>query len=400
MRYDLRGKFVCGKCFGDEGLVDYCLSYGQRKKCDFCRTRSDDRIAAPLYEVLDHVKECVFKEYDNPDNAGLPYESAEGGYQGTTYDTEEVLESLDLDFRRDKTNTLRDIVINSLGNDLWSDAEPFRLTAQQHLDYGWDHFCEVIKHERRYFFFQIGSGTADPEEELDTPAEILRRIFDYAEEVGAFVTMPAGTRLYRARFQPIGKGYRTAGELGPPPAEFATQTNRMSPPGIVMTYVSEDRATALAETVSGRGTYAIGEFLTERPALILDLSNLPSTPSIFAEIPDSYPYNPRPRIGFLQNVSREISRSIARDDRVHVEYVPTQVVTEYVRAVLTIDGRNVDGIRFQSSRNRKKTAMVLFANRDNLVLEKGEQGEWYALNRDRWLRLDKASSKRVLKLPT
>ncbi|MBN9181034.1 MAG: RES family NAD+ phosphorylase, partial [Microbacterium sp.] len=215
-----------------------------------------------------------------------------------------------------------------------------------------------------------------------------------------FVTMPAGTLLFRARFQPAGKVYRTAGELGPPPVDFATQTNRMSPPGIVMTYVSEDRATALAETVNGRGTYAIGEFLTERPALILDLSNLPPTPSIFAEIPDSYPYDPRPRIGFLQSVSREISRSIARDDRVHVEYVPTQVVTEYVRAVLTIDGRNVDGIRYRSSRNWKKTAMVLFADRNNLVLERGEQGEWYGLNRDRWLRLDKASSKRVLKLPT
>lgn len=44
--------------------------------------------------------------------------------------------------------------------------------------------------------------------------------------------------------------------------------------------------------------------------------------------------------------------------------------------------------------------MVLFADRDNLVLERSEQGEWYSLSRDRWLRLDKASSKRVLKLPT
>jgi hypothetical protein len=30
--------------------------------------------------------------FDDPANAGLPYESAEGGYQGTTYETDEVLE--------------------------------------------------------------------------------------------------------------------------------------------------------------------------------------------------------------------------------------------------------------------------------------------------------------------
>lgn len=63
-----------------------------------------------------------------------------------------------------------------------------------------------------------------------------------------FVTEPAGMRLYRARRQPAGKTYATAGSLGPPPRDVAIQTNRMSPPGIVMTDVSEDIDTALAET--------------------------------------------------------------------------------------------------------------------------------------------------------
>lgn len=36
----------------------------------------------------------------------------------------------------------------------------------------------------------------------------------------------------------------------------------------------------------------------------------------------------------LRRISFEISWPIARDDRVHIEYVPTQVVTEYVRIVV------------------------------------------------------------------
>ena len=47
----------------------------------------------------------------------------------------------------------------------------------------------------------------------------------------------------------------------------------------------------------------------------------------------------RPRILFLWKLSREISRPIARDDRVHIEYLPTQVVTEYLRTSVTVDGK-------------------------------------------------------------
>src|SRR5262249_27106744 len=155
-------------------------------------------------------------------------------------------------------------------------------------------------------------------------------IFAYAETAGAFVKLPSGSRIFRARHQPKGKTYATAATLGPPPVEHAIQTNRMSPPGIVMTYVADNPETALAETASGIGTFAIAEFVTERDALILDLTHLPRAPSAFSALPDTLEYDPRPRLRFLHWISRVISRPIARDDRVHIEYVPTQVVTEYV----------------------------------------------------------------------
>lgn len=388
-------EFVCGACFGDDGMQEFCANHAERNECDFCDATGSEPIAAPLDEVIEHISRCVHIHFDDPANAGLPYESAEGGYQGTTYMTYEVFEELGLDFPKDKDDRLRNAIENGLDNDLWSDADPFALTQDQQLRFSWEKFCHVIKHERRYFFLQEKKKKRRyNDDELFAPAQILKMIFAFAEDAGAFVKLPAGTHIFRARHQPAGKTYATAGSLGSPPRDHAIQTNRMSPPGVVMTYASEDRETALSETADEPSTFAVGEFVIERDLLILDLTCLPYAPSVFAELPDGYEYDPRPRLNFLRSINSEISRPIARDDRVHIEYVPTQVVTEYVQTAVRIKRRKVDGIRYNSSRKHAKTALVLFADQDNLILEKPERPDFYRLE-GRWLRLAKASRTKV-----
>jgi RES domain len=138
----------------------------------------------------------------------------------------------------------------------------------------------------------------------------------------------------------------------------------------------------------------IGEFVIERDLLILDLTSLPSTPSLFAELPDVQEYDPRPQLNFLHSISRQISQPIARDDRVHIEYVPTQVVAEYVRTAVRVKGRKVDGIRYRSSRRRAESALVLFADQRNLILDEAERPDFYDL-KDRWMRLVTASHAEV-----
>jgi hypothetical protein len=296
----------------------------------------------------------------------------------------------------DEGDRLHNTIAKGVGNDLWSEAEPYALSPVQQLAFSWERFCKTVKHQRRYFFLHEEKKRPWPDhDELYSPAEILRAIFSFAEHAGAFGTMPAGTALFRARQQPKGKQYATPGSLGPPPTVHAIKTNRMSPPGVVMTYAAEDRDTALAETADEAGTYAMGEFTNDRELLILDLTRLPDVPSVFAELPDTMG-DPRPQLGFLHSISREISRPIARDDRVHVEYVPTQIVTEYVRTAVTIGKRKVDGIRYNSSRRHAATALVLFADQSNLILGKDERPEFYRTD-DRWLRLVKAGETRVTK---
>ncbi len=367
-------------------------SRAESKECSFCGATADEPIAAPFDDVVEHIAGCIGRHYTDPANT-LPYESAEGGYQGTTYSTDEMFDEVGLDFPNDSDDQLRTAISDYLENDLWSDMYPFTLSSGEQLQFSWEEFCRFIKHERRYFFTQ--SKRKRDDDELYGPREILKLIFSYAEEAGTFVTLPQGTRVFRVRYQPGGCTFTSARSLGPPPTEHAVQTNRMSPAGVVMMYAADDLDTALAETVSNAGTYAIGEFITERDAIILDLTQLPEPPSFFAEIPDTSEYDPRPRLGFLHSINRDISRPIARDDRVHVEYVPTQVITEYVRTAVTIDGRQVDGIRYQSSRRNAGTALVLFADQNNLVLEADEQRAFYSLHSDHWLRLSRASTRAV-----
>lgn len=387
MHYDYDSEFVCGECFNDDGLKDFCLAHAEETECDFCGAKSADPIAAPLEEVIGHIRRCLYEHYDDPANAGLPYESREGGWQGPTYDTQDIFDTFNLDFPRDGGDRLRDAVINGMDNDLWTEVNPYSLTQIERLKFSWERFCETIKHKRRYFFLnEERELSRDDRDELFDPAEILRMIFAFAEQAGAFVDLPAGSHFYRARHQPKDKLYTTACSLGPPPVGQAIKTNRMSPAGVVMTYASEDSETALAETADEPGVFAVGEFAIDEAALLLDLTRLPPPPSVFTELPDSMEYDPRPQLNFLHSIAVEISRPIARDDRVHIEYVPTQVVTEYVRTAVRIRNRKVEGIRYNSSRKKGATSLVLFADQNNLVLDEDERPLFYHVER-RWIRL-------------
>ena len=70
----------------------------------------------------------------------------------------------------------------------------------------------------------------------------------------------------------------------------------------------------------------------------------------------------RQPIAFLNKLERNLTGTVARDDKVHIEYVPTQVVTEYVRHRLKdAQGEPMDGILYRSSRDHTSKAAVIFA---------------------------------------
>ena len=80
-----------------------------------------------------------------------------------------------------------------------------------------------------------------------------RQIHEMMEDHGVDVDHSTLNHFFRARYEPDGQHFTFAEALGPPPENRANQTNCMSPPGIVMTYVADDENTALADTANGPG---------------------------------------------------------------------------------------------------------------------------------------------------
>jgi RES domain len=102
----------------------------------------------------------------------------------------------------------------------------------------------------------------------------------------------------------------------------------MSPAGISMFYGSDDKQTTLAEMPALPKYYAIGTFETLGPLRVLDLTKV-KYPSIFDD-DEKADYD---WLLFMSHFLRDFSSPIKRDDDIHIDYVPTQVVTEYRNSV-------------------------------------------------------------------
>ena len=356
--------FVCVNCFDDPGLVSFIKENAVEEECSFCPTVGTTPIAACVDEVSKHFLECLYREYDLAVNQ-LGWEGREGGWMGTYWDSDELVEKLELEFPQDNRYQLLPYLFGEDRDQDWCEAHAYGLDDEELARFSWEHFCHVVMHQRRYFFLDSDRDPDDPE--IHSPGEVLRTIFEYASQVGLFLKMLPGANLFRARWEGDNPHFETAQELGPPPADKATQSNRMSPAGIPMFYACDDAETALRETANGPGYFAVGQFEVLRAVTLLDLSTIQPIPSLFEHISDSTGFLPRRVLTFLNHVVTQIAHPIERGDRTHIDYVPTQVVTEFIRDQLTWDGSHIDGIKYPSSVHPGHASYVLFAEQDNLL---------------------------------
>jgi len=349
---------VCVRCFDDDDLQDFIRAFETKGRCSFCHARNV--LIASLSDMADHLRGFMDENYSKAAN-DLPYESREGGYQGgSIYSTWEVLiEEIGLPLRGDGEVELGEALADAIGDDVWCDYDWTALDLDESLQYSWDRFCETVKHHRRFFFQGVGrskySGVDDR-----SPMEILIDIKRLIKGSGLIRTMPKGYRLYRARPREGRTRYTAAADLASPPVEFALQSNRMNPPGIPMFYGAESPKLAVAEVRDSKAS--IGRFQTTRKVRILDLANLPSMPGFFS----GAHRNHRLYLSFLHAFTREIVKPIPRDERTHINYLPTQVFTEYLRDA-RFGGKKIDGIRYPSATGKAGANVVLFATQEDFL---------------------------------
>jgi len=382
-----RDKHVCTECISDDDLREVIETNLDSHKCDYCGKSSDDLIAAPLDVVTERIWECVSEVYVNPVEE-LPYETAEGGWQGAdVYDPWQLLNE-EIGLGVEDENLLEDIVGSSPEPE-WTKRDWVLLEPNKRQAYGWEAFKRAVKHKRRFTFWTMEEATEDPHHPDYLPvSRMLDEIRDAVNTAELVKNLPAGSRFWRVRIHKTNVDLAHDHELCSPPAESATQPNRMSPGGIPMFYGSEDLDTAVDETFDpsrAEGKAITGAcFAATRAMRILDLFDLPEPPGFFA----SGTHEIRETIKFLRQFARDLSQPIPRDGKEHIDYVPSQAFTEFVRYHMKAqNGESIDGIRYRSSRNGRP-CIVLFCERENCIATE----DWQRA--ERILRLEECSLQR------
>ena len=217
---------VCSSCFEDEDLRAWIRAANEPRGCDACG--GYDSPTCKLEDLCQHIQSCL-QNYWGFAVEQLPYESAEGGYQGDTWTTYELLvEEVGLSLPRDTENRLFYALLGQLTDETWCENDWLTLDEDVALRTSWERFCETIKHKRRFFFHADGTDDRDSY----TPASLLNVIARICQNIGLIRELTPTTKLWRSR-PDIRRGSRvTAADFGPPPVEFALQSNRMNPPGI------------------------------------------------------------------------------------------------------------------------------------------------------------------------
>ena len=345
-------KFVCSGCVNDPFLEAKLDEAAEEEACSFCGTVP----AADLVVLLDEIDAYLKTEYEDPVHS-LMYISREGGYQGTVDPGDDLI--CDLLYPWFDSEEALEAVASAFADSYWCERDYARLKYDEKLRYGWERFSDEVKHHTRYRFFRRTPEEGDCNDELP-PEEMLDELGTLLNRLDLYDVIPTGSAIFRARVADDELPC-TAEELGPPPKGIGMRSNRMSAAGIPMFYGAFDKKTAVLETLDPKiekgKVITIGTFGTNRDLLTVDLTDLPPFPSPFDR---AERHLSRPR-AFLGDFTKEFSRPVERDGHEHVEYVPTQVVSEFLRyRHRGTDDRPIDGVIYNSAKEGGGKAVVLF----------------------------------------
>jgi hypothetical protein len=224
--------------------------------------------------LIQQVLEGIHFEWDDLSSAGLAYESAEGGWQGQVLFTSEVLDEVSLDV---SYYAIIEDICSAIHNEGWCERNPYSLTYDRSLYYGWRKFCDFVCHSSRYVFLKARNDNWDPEQHDEiNPVSILDALGKLILRLDLLRTIPFGKKIHRVRVD-ASSFTPSAATMGSPPLALATMANRMSPAGISMFYGAFDLQAAIDETYDnkldkGKKVYC-STFRPVRELTVVDLAS-------------------------------------------------------------------------------------------------------------------------------
>lgn len=360
-------KYVCTRCLSEPAIQQFIQNNPIHKPCSYCD--SANRPCSSIDVVTEYILECIATEFESAIYR-TPYDGSDGGYQVETFNTYELLYNVAPIEAHDEV--LEDIV-SEIGDETW--VESFDLSPEFYFRMGWARLVETTRKRRFTALLDTPeTGSLDAEESA-SPQASIKYILKAFENFSCVRALPSDTILYRIRRCKKPGRLESAREMGSPPADKATQANRMSPVGVSMFYGALDAKTANEETAptekdkESKPYVHIAEFVASRTLFLVDFIKILNTSISLYENKKEQ----RAQLRLLHNLIQKFSKQRTENANEHLEYLPTQIITEYFRYCFEYNERPVDGIIYKSSvgaRGAGGKCVVLFVENDDCV-EKG-----------------------------
>ena len=347
-------KYVCGRCVKEDALEAILEEEARaRLRCNFC----DSAPAASVDVLLEAFTNGLRNEYEDAIDSA-PWEGREGGFQvNPQWDTWDLVDEFAEVFAG---RGLLDAVQEAMHHIIWVEKDWVTRRRDDVFNEAWDLFCEAVKFKTRFVFWNVADDNRGAGE--IHPAEILDQIGALVDRLSLVRILSAGFRVWRAQAHDEPEIEHSASRLGTAPISDALTANRMSPAGIPMFYGSTDLDTAIREVVCHphKRNVTWGQFELTADLPVVDLTLLPPVPSMFD-----------PKLGSIRRHMKFFHRFVvqlsdpARPQHEQIDYVPTQIVTEYLLRVHG-DGGSAKGLIYRSSLTNKG-CLVLDVPNDHCV---------------------------------
>lgn len=364
-------KYVCDDCFKDYAIKKFIIKYGVEPECTYCGRVSHYGIAVHIKDVADFIVEGIDYEWNLcPEVEGIIRdEDNDSWYSLGVVSTHEILREREVEgLERVNEDILCDLLIY-IPDDERAKVGIIWGKSHENLLLNWENFCYEIKHRVRYLFLSVDLDI----EEFDriygpgiSPipiVHILKTMASSFNRLGLLQILDKDTIFYRARGHQRNQQLKNANDLGTTPIQYS-KANRMSPVGIPMFYAAFNEETAIKEIISHYGDQSkiitIGKFKNSIDCKVLDLTSLPNIPSIFDQDRRSL----REEIMFLTKFRETIERHV--QDNKEIDYIPTQVFTEYIRYIFRdADEKSLSGIIYPSVQHSNGKCCVLFVQNED-----------------------------------
>ena len=360
---------ICHECVSDNFLKKEIRANGKLGKCSYCEK---NRKAVPLKRLAENIHSAIEEHFYLTSNEPSPLEYALLNDKESNYDWERKGEPVKY--------LIQDIagVVESIADDIqtylsfyyggdpqdfeenpyddeacYEEQSPDRYAFQE----SWDFFCKEIRYRARFF-----SQSAE---------EVLGQLFDDVDSLRTFdgksVIRNAGptsenSEIFRAR---VSQSQDTLDlilknpvqELGAPPPK-SSKNGRMNATGISVFYGAADADTCIAEVRPPIGSHVvIGRFQIIRDIRLLDLDILPQVYAKGSYFDPEYGGR-KGHAAFLTKLVGELIRPVMPDKETF-EYLPTQVVAEYLAEKVN---PRIDGIIFKSSQIEAEGQNIILFN--------------------------------------